>query len=540
MTRIWSPYQTAIFDHIQNGEGNAIVHAVAGSGKTSTIVEGFKFAIADGAKAIFLAFNKAIADELKSRGVNARTFHSITYSAVTEAYGVRDIDFKKVLRIFKDVALPMNRFRYMKFVMRLVGLGKQMGIGCLLPDKPEEWDAIVTHHQLELDEGCNLEDALELASLVLEAHVKDRAVNFDDILYLPVRVGLSLPKFDFVFVDEAQDTNAIQRELLRKIMREDSRMVAVGDPSQSIYGFRGSDNNSMKVLKEEFKAKEFPLTISYRCPTSVVKYAQQWVPEIEAAPGAIEGVVKHLGKDWSLGMFQPGDLIVCRTTRHLVSLGFKLIRAQIPAHIMGKEIGEGLRALIKKMDTTNIDLLAKRITVWQERETIKALELDEPAKAEAIGDKAEAIISIIEGMPEDMRTLEKVYAVIDYLFAGNANTITLATIHKSKGLEAKRVFWLNRDQCPAKYAKRDWQKAQEINLCYVATTRAMEELYFLDEMRVIRDDVHGLEAMKKEPHDNAGKGVKPTGAMKPRLPDILPPDDHVHSIGYEENSEPPF
>ncbi|MBN6046748.1 UvrD-helicase domain-containing protein, partial [Citrobacter sp. ku-bf4] len=123
-------------------------------------------------------------------------------------------------------------------------------------------------------------------------------VDFDDLLYLAVKDGISLPKFDFIFVDEAQDTNAIQRALLRKIMRKGSRIVAVGDPAQAIYGFRGADSESLNLIAEEFDAIKLPLSISYRCSTSVVSYAQQWVSHIQAAPGAKAGEVQELGTKW--------------------------------------------------------------------------------------------------------------------------------------------------------------------------------------------------------------------------------------------------
>jgi superfamily I DNA/RNA helicase len=58
--------------------------------------------------------------------------------------------------------------------------------------------------------------------------------------------------------------------------------------------------------------------------------------------------------------------------------------------------------------------------------------------------------------------------------------VTLCTIHKSKGLEAPRVFWLERSECPARWVRKDHQKQQEINLCYVAATRAIDELHFIE------------------------------------------------------------
>ena len=97
MSKTWSPLQTAIFNLIEDPNGgNAIIEAVAGSGKTTTIVEGVKRARGT---TIFLAFNKSIAEELKSRGVNARTFHSLTYGPVTQHKGVRTVEIDKLRRL---------------------------------------------------------------------------------------------------------------------------------------------------------------------------------------------------------------------------------------------------------------------------------------------------------------------------------------------------------------------------------------------------------------------------------------------------------
>ena len=70
MARNWSLYQTAIFDAVENGTGSIIIEAVAGSGKSSTIEEASRRI---GVPHIMLAFNKAIAEELKARGSDART-----------------------------------------------------------------------------------------------------------------------------------------------------------------------------------------------------------------------------------------------------------------------------------------------------------------------------------------------------------------------------------------------------------------------------------------------------------------------------------
>lgn len=493
-----SIYQTNAYKFIENSNGNGIMIAVAGSGKTTTGVEMVK-RVPRNLSHIYLAFNKPIATELANRGVNGRTFHSLCFTPVTRAMGTRNVESNK-LRILLDDAvtngentdLPEgHRFPtlsrrdaqlYGNFIVRLVGLARNSGIGCLCQNIVEVWQGLVDYHDLELDnDAATVERAIALAMQLLEWSNASSLVDFDDLLYYAVKDGITLPKFDFVFVDEAQDTNAIQRAILRKIMKPTSRFIAVGDPAQAIYGFRGADSNSMAMIADEFGCTELPLTVTYRCPTAVVDFAKQWVKHIEAAPGAAEGSVEDLGDGWTHDQFVETDLVVCRTSRPLIAMAYSFIRARVRCHVMGKEIGEGLKTLIKKMNARGIDGLVEKLESYTEREYEKALGKGQEAKAEAIRDKTDSILVMIEGLGENERTVPALLRAIDDLFDSNRGGVTLATIHKSKGLEADRVFWLNASQCPAQWAKQEWQKQQERNLCYVAATRAKKALVLIEE-----------------------------------------------------------
>lgn len=480
MEKSWSIFQSAIFTHCEDpNSGNAIVNAVAGSGKTTTLVEAIKRLRGS---SIFLAFNKSIADELKSRGVNARTFHSLCFSVVLRHKNVKEVDTNKLMRIVDAKFTGDDGQMYGSFVKRLVGLARQVGIGCLVPDIEQSWMDLVIHHDLELEsEFADLGRAIDLAQKTLAMSNKMAAVDFDDMLYLAVKDGLVLPKFDNVLVDEAQDTNAIQRAILRKIMHAGTRLIAVGDPAQAIYGFRGADSNSMNLIAEEFKCKELPLSISYRCSNTVVKYARQWVDHIQAAPGASDGAVTSMGQDWDHNIFTYGDLVVCRTTQPIVTLAFNLIKNRVSARIMGRELGDGLKRLVNRMKAGSIDELEVKLTAYTEREVEKAAAKKDDAKAERIADQTAAVLTIVQGLGENERTVQALLGTIDSLFNNPNATVVLATIHKAKGLEADRVFWLNRSLCPAQWARQEWQQQQEVNLCYVAATRAKKELVLIEE-----------------------------------------------------------
>lgn len=479
-SRTWSTFQTSIFAFVEHGKGNAIVEAVAGSGKSTTIIEAMKLVRGS---SLFLAFNKAIAEELKAKGVNARTFHSLVFSVVMRFKGANGPTMDKLRRLCREHMSQTDYKLYASFAMKLVGLARQMGVGIpgMTPDTIATYQGICNHHDIEPEsENADFTTALEYAQQLLQWSNESDMVDFDDMLYWAVKEKLNLPKFDFVFVDEAQDTNMIQREILRMIMRDGSRMIAVGDPSQAIYGFRGADAESLNSIASEFNAVTLPLSISYRCATSVVKYAQQWVSHIQAREGAPEGLVEHHEQDWDVTMFRPDDLVICRKSAPLLQLAFRCIRGNIPVQILGREIGDGLKSLIDKMNARNLDQLTEKLQAYMMREVEKAKKEDDEAKIEAITDKVGCILFMIDGLKEDRRDIAGLKAGIDYLFKDKDICLKLCTIHKSKGLEAPRVFWLNRNECPAQWARRPWQQVEEVNLCYVAATRAKLELHCIE------------------------------------------------------------
>lgn len=495
--RSWSEYQEAIFDFVEQPGGNAIIEAVAGSGKTTTIVEATRRVRRS---TIFLAFNKAIAEELKQRKVNARTFHSLCFGPSMQRSGAKNPEPKKLRLLVESKFNVEQEEMYGFFAQRLVGYARGVGIGTkLLEDTVENWMALIDHHELELDHpSATIEEAIRFAQYLLEEcnnsfdPVLPKAtggpvsrpqglVDFDDMLYQVVRLNLPLPKFDWVFVDEAQDTNPVQRDILRRILKPTGRLVAVGDPAQAIYGFRGADSESLGNVAKEFRAVTLPLSVSYRCPRTVVEHARRWVSHIQPAPNAAEGSVSDLGTNWTTDLFQPEDLVVCRTSKPIISLAFSMLRARKPVVILGRDLQEGLKSTVKKMRAANIDKLQLKLESFAKREIDKANSKKEEAKAASIADRVSALLVLIEGLPETERTIPELLRTIDALFADGVGKTTLCTIHKSKGLEAKRVIWMN--PWPSAWATRDWQVQQERNLCYVATTRAIESLVLIAEQK---------------------------------------------------------
>lgn len=493
-----SAYQQAIREWLLTGTGNAIVSAKAGSGKTSTLCMLSDDIPTVGTRAAFLAFNKSIAEELARRlpaHVQAATFHSVCNGALRRhpvagkaaaAAGRNWVQKNKVHGILDSLsAQNMHVETLRQDVVKLVGL---MKANAMLPDVDEtDLSDLIDRYELEFDSGRLVDEGIKLAREVLVINNTDLStIDFDDMLYLCAIMDAPMMRYSHLFVDEAQDTNKVQRVLMHRMLSADSRLIAVGDESQAIYGFRGADSNAMPEIAREFQCTRFPLSISYRCPASVIALAQSIVPDIEARDNAPEGTVSTLD-GFELADFTALDLVVCRNTAPLISLAFKFLRAHKPVKVMGREIGEQLIALLQKMRAASLEDLAERLDTYTSREVEKALSKRQETKAERLTDQHDSIMAIIEGLPETDRTVFAVIDVIRRLFTdeGNHGRTTLATVHKAKGMEAHRVFILDPHLMPSKWAKQPWQQVQEQNLRYVAITRSLDTLHFVDS-QVIR------------------------------------------------------
>jgi superfamily I DNA/RNA helicase len=309
-----------------------------------------------------------------------------------------------------------------------------------------------------------------------------QVIDYDDMVYLPLFKRLRFYPQDWVLIDEAQDTNPTRREMARRMLKPGGRLIAVGDPFQAIYGFSGADNDSLDQIRRDFDCRVLPLTVTYRCPKNVVEIANQWVPDIVAHETAPEGISRELPYDQNFyDEVRPGDAILCRYNKYLVGTCFRLIRMGKPARIEGRAIGAGLISLINKWKVEDLGTLEDRIRSWCEREVRKATAKRNERKVREIEDRAETLCVLIEKAKEDgINTpagLKKmVEDVFDDRVVDRKDMVTLCSVHRSKGLEWKRVYVLGLYELMGRECAQTWQTQQEFNLQYVAATRAMEEL----------------------------------------------------------------
>lgn len=487
------------------------IRAAAGTGKTTTIVEGSKVALGLGSSLVpstqqaavwdamreiirpdssvrFMAFNASIAKELGHRlpsGMQSSTFHSFGFSVLRQA--------KRSVKLQEDrVGILLNKVFRIDFTKQPELFYGLRDLVSLVKVSLADWHDtetlldLIDWHSIALNGST--QTALKLLPAVM-GHCydcPDNLIDFDDMVWLPVVRQMTIPQTDVLLVDERQDLNRVQQELC---FRAGATLIGVGDPRQAIYGFAGADAGAFQNLSDRLAATsqglvELPLMQTRRCPKKVVASVKHIVPDFEALPEAPEGVyesgISHntlLGDKPhpTLGSPQAGDMILCRTNAPLISLCYGLLARDIPAAIQGRKVGTGLQALVKKSKATTIPEFVSWIDRYEQTEMDRLLARKNPSASaqQTLEDK----IACLHAMTAGQRSISELVQRIDRLFSdtAKANQIRLSSIHKAKGLEADRVWVACSDKVPT-WAKQQWEKEQEANLIYVARTRAKQQL----------------------------------------------------------------
>ena len=486
----FSKYQLAIFNEVENGHTNLAINAVAGSGKTTTIVECCKRLHMSKFDVKFLAFNKSIVEELTTKigdVADVSTLHSFGFSILRKVNPkVKTFNGKYTMQI-RDYVRDLDGADNSNFVAIVNNTSKIFNL-CrvnLLSDSDiraindlcEEHNITTLGSEITIVRTL-LKDCYTLDSIKPE-------IDFTDMIVLPLFYKRFIPKYKVVFIDEAQDLNTAQRELMLAAAAN-GRFVAVGDRNQAINGFAGADCESFDKIANCPNTKELPLSVNYRCGRNMIELAQQIVPAIEAHDNAIDGIVSNTN-EMTLQLFQPNDMVLCRSAAPLVSLCLKLIKAGVTAIVKGKDIADGLIALIDKSKTKTI----RGFETWAENEKAK-LAKDIAKKDNITTEEAKETgrfisycdrIDCIMAVGEHTHDLEKVKATLMEIFsdANIKNAINLSTCHKAKGLESDRVIIILPNKLPLSWkGQKEWQYQQEMNLKYVALTRAKKELVFVD------------------------------------------------------------
>ncbi|HEV3059725.1 MAG TPA: ATP-dependent helicase [Vicinamibacterales bacterium] len=485
MTKTWSSQQTDIFDFFANGTGNLVVRARAGTGKTTTIIEACGHAPAS-EKILLAAFNKKIAEGLTARvaapNVEAKTLHGLGFAYIRRQWSNVKVDASVDFDRAAGAAGKSAPDEMVRLVAKLASLLKACAP---LTTDPEVVIGIAEEFDCVPDETWEEEgwttDSVAACAITARDFAKTRdadgRISFDDMIFIPVACGFARPWYTLVVIDEAQDMNASQLMLAQAACKKTGRIVVVGDDCQAIYGFRGADADGIDRLKNELSAKELGLKTTYRCAKNIVEVAQKYVPDFESGSPYL-GIVDEMaaGSEDFFKAAQPGDFVLSRKNAPLMAICLGFLRRGVRARIEGRDVAAGLRAIVKSVKAKSIPNFIEKVGTWAGKQIARAKKLTNESarsnKIAAIEDQRDMLIALVEGctgMDEAMNRIDTLFG--DTTPGTTPAAVVCSSVHRSKGLEAERVFVL---QNTIKDSNRE-----EKNIAYVAYTRAKNHLTML-------------------------------------------------------------
>lgn len=536
--------QEKVYNFVKYDSNHGVIDAVAGSGKTTTIIESATY-IDKEKKVLFCAFNKSIAKEISYRfsekninSIVVKTMHALGYdilksNAQTGFYKfvmnkydkiitsvLEDEDNKELVNSLMEINnIPINimhksdEYQQKKFYYTTKVLLREIIDKYRLTLTKESFDDfynLIQHYNIipytkqdlkrltkEITILFNLTKNINNKGNVIAKRVG--VIDFCDMLYLPYIKGLyPKTKYDMMFIDECQDLSKSQLAIAFKYIKKSGRVLAVGDPSQSIYGFTGADIESFKNIVTKLPSPVI-LNLSYcfRCPNNIIELAQNFRKDIKPFKDK-KGEILKVDFENILSHIKPKDLIISRTRAPILKLMFILINNNTQIQIHEDEIKEfmtDLKLIFSKKelstDISNIDInfdlffetILTRNLAFIERKY--SHNNSEESEIQLNEDKKllEEKVNFIKDQYykfDNFNTLNNLLEIIEKNLSGGPDSVKLSTIHRAKGLENNRVFILNYDRLPLQRdEQKDWEKQQEKNLKYVALTRAKETLYLV-------------------------------------------------------------
>lgn len=506
-----TPEQQAILSAGKDSKESMMVDAMAGTGKTTTLVM-LAHALPP-QPAIALAFNVTIKKELERRFPSywkIMTLNGLGHLAWMRALPREKkiiLDERKLGRLvtqtFKDYQYQGNEDAWSS-VRTLVSKAMQVGIvpasrphKGFRPDTLEQWAMLANENWL-LDMG---ETEIGLAREILTRSVAEGfegTISFDDQVYLSVCFNGQFPRYGLLLGDEVQDWSVMNRVMAQRTCS--GRLILVGDPRQSIYSFRGADSDSMTRLRAlRTQWIDLPLSVTFRCPKVIVDRQQHHAPGFTAFHSNKIGEVKKFQRYPADGNRpQAGELptipiapqtwswlqveklsahgtlaILCRNNAPLLKIAFKLLRQNTAVTMLGRDIGKTLVALSRKVlpdDDMAAPECVTTVNVWRDSQVALANANGQEEKVANLHDQAECLLAVIEGARAETASAIRWY--LKELFERASGHVVISTIHRAKGLEFSTVLHLDPWRIPSKFALQNpVQMQQEKNLLYVCETR---------------------------------------------------------------------
>jgi DNA helicase-2/ATP-dependent DNA helicase PcrA len=576
-------------------EGPLLIIAGAGSGKTKVLTTKVAHLILDKnvspLNILAITFTNKAAKEMKERiqdmvgplayQIQISTFHSFGLNILKSHYeklgyskNFTILDSDDSTTLIKNILKDMNSDESYKGIKNAISNNKNALISS------SEYERFVNSEYDKL--------VCEVYEKYSERLKRNNSVDFDDLLMLPIKLFQKYPdilneyqeKYKYILIDEYQDTNEAQYKLTKMIASKYKNICAVGDDSQSIYSWRGSNyKNILNFEKDYPNCKTILLEQNYRSTKTIINASNDviknnvnrkdknlWTDNLEGSKIEYHTandekdeayyVVSEINKLIDKGYDYKDIAILYRTNAQSQSMEKELVLNNIPYKVVGsqyfynrKEIKD-LMSYLKLIYNKDDDVSLQRIINVPRRKIGKAsidnlkqkANINKSSLYDAITDGKELefkkIIEELKSKKDDMSlsefidlvldktglikelenektiesetrienlkefksvavTFEEMYGIIsleDFLsevslvsdvteYQNNDNVVTLMTIHLAKGLEFNNVFIIGLEESIFPHFNsfgNNEQLEEERRLCYVAITRAKQNLYLVN------------------------------------------------------------
>lgn len=434
-------YQQGIYDDFESGNMHIMINALAGTGKTTVLKQLAKKFKKPGEKWLYLVFNKKNQEEgskefkalIKagdSAGITVKTSHSFLGDLIKKSEHTAlktDLpgkgNFNKIDQILHDggkegpnywyndrcddLGLPYAlRYYSKKVVKQLAGLAKSYAINMndtndakkILQQILDDYDVDASLEESEHNNGRDYTNAIiELTLETLHQSMPGNAYDpklrqirdHDDTLWWAVTNSdkIPWPKYDVVLADEVQDFNKAQQIMLKQLDAKGARIVAVGDPNQSIYRFRGADAESFGNLQGQLASYQkgysvHNLPTNFRSGSAIIDfvnnnthvkhlespetdiYGNPWHKGVVTVDGNVQQgeshkkqfpanedeMVDELAKEWhNHQQLERETAIIARTNAPLAQIAMQLLKNNIQFVILGRDFSKELISHIEKI-----------------------------------------------------------------------------------------------------------------------------------------------------------------------------------------------
>ncbi|RXK60045.1 ATP-dependent helicase [Lacibacter luteus] len=512
--------QTLILEH----DGNAVVIAAPGSGKTYVISEKIKHnlkSLFEHQGIIAISYTNKASIELKSRSLSNGENPMSSFFGTIDKFNLSEIIIpfakhifgipKKDIKISKIQSLPNEEIDTLSWFYRNITLQE------------------ITDDQISIIKDHFLNGVILIETIgVFANYVFTNSVACQN--YIRAR-------YKYIYIDEYQDSGYEQHEIFLKIKFLNIKAVAVGDLNQSIYAFSGKDAKYLEELTKDDSFKYFKLDKNHRCHPSIINYSNYLLnPKTELIPTdqnliffrRIEGNEKDIAAwvDKNIEQLQK-DFVIEK--RNQIAILTRTTRT-------GEILNQTLKVPHKLSISNDLDI---NLNVWSAIfsnllyfifdndfkfidviEVFTTYDKFNTADLKKLTDSKKIIETIVSRDQLDIDLLITEFIVVAQIIAPNSkstesialleavinnpselksyepasdNEITILTLHKSKGLEFDLVLhldmyeWIFPNKQPGKNNDfknpiyGDW--TQDLNLHYVGITRAKKACILLSSTK---------------------------------------------------------